>query len=534
MAILEPGAGARIEAVDFGWHHAGRSNPSVSGINCVIESGQKVLLLGASGAGKSTFLHAMGGVIHDEDGESQLGTLTIDGLEPEAARGRVGLMQQDPESSVVLARVGDDVAFGPENLAVPTDQIWGRVADALAAVGLQELELDRSTSALSGGQKQRLGLAGILAMHPGALLLDEPTANLDPQGVLEVRDSVLAAQKLTGATLVVIEHRVGVWAEHMDRIIVIGADGAIAHDGAPEVVLVQARAELIAAGVWVPDYLPDLPERAESPGKSLLHARQLEVTRAFPSRKAIKERNRAVRAARPARLDLPVVASGINLTVRAGEHLSIIGPNGAGKSTVALTLAGLLYPVSGTLEAEDSLRAQSKDPGSVPLGADLVSWSSADLASRVGLVFQEPEQQFIRPTVRQELELGPRQVARSRKVAVDEPALNARIEELMRRLRLKHVENANPFTLSGGEKRRLSVATALATAPRVLVLDEPTFGQDAHTWHELVLLIRELLDQGIAVLSITHDLDFVRAVGGRALKVGGSNNGELCPVEELV
>ena len=175
-------AGARIELDGFGWHHPGREKPAYSGITLSIEPGQKVLLLGPSGAGKSTLLHALAGVIHDDDGHSQLGTARIGGHAPADARGIVGLMQQDPESSVVLARVGDDVAFGPENLCIPREEIWERVSQALSAVNLEHLSLDHPTSALSGGQKQRLGLAGILAMHPRAILLDEPTANLDPQG----------------------------------------------------------------------------------------------------------------------------------------------------------------------------------------------------------------------------------------------------------------------------------------------------------------------------------------------------------------
>lgn len=524
--------GARIEAKDFGWHHPGRPTPVISGINLVIEPGQKVLLLGPSGAGKSTLLHAMGGTIHDEDGESQLGSLTVNGLDPEDARGVAGLMQQDPESSVVLARVGDDVAFGPENLGVERTEIWRRVAESLQAVGLDFLDNDHLTSNLSGGQKQRLGLAGILAMHPGALLLDEPTANLDPVGVQEVRDAVLKAQEVTGATLVVIEHRVGIWAEYMDRIIVIGANGAITHDGAPQEVLAQAREELIAAGVWVPGYLPELPAAKNRAGEPLILAEKLGVTRAYPKRKDIKKRARQLAAGQPVTLEVPVVARGLSLDVRAGEHLSILGPNGAGKSTLALTLVGLLYPAEGNLLAQEALRTSTKLTGKKP-GIDIASWNPADLASRIGLVFQEPEQQFIKATVRDELEFGPRQIARILKQDVDEKELAQRTQELLERLRLTHVEKANPFTLSGGEKRRLSVATALATKPRVLVLDEPTFGQDANTWQELVLLIRELIQSGIAVISITHDLDFVRALDGRAFFVGGENSGQTKRAEKV-
>ena len=529
MALSHPPSrtvGARIDAADFGWHHPTREYPSVQHVNLTVTPGEKVLLLGASGAGKSTVLHAMGGLLHDEDGQSQQGEMTLNGQPSSDARGVAGLMQQDPESSVVLARVGDDVAFGPENLAVPRTEIWTRVAASLRAVGLDDLTLDHPTHALSGGQKQRLGLAGILAMHPGALLLDEPTANLDPAGVREVRDAVLAAQAATGATLVVIEHRVGVWAEHMDRVIVLGPEG-ITHDGTPETVLAQAREELSAAGVWLPGYVPQVPERTENPGEVLLTARRLGISRQNPTRAQLRQRARALAAGDEPSLPLSTVASGIDVDVRAGEHLAILGDNGAGKSTLALTLAGLLAPAQGTLEATAALRSDHRGERASCLGPDIFSWKPADLASRVGLVFQEPEQQFLKASVREELEFGPRHLAKLRREPLDEAELARRTEKLMGRLRLEHLAEANPFTLSGGEKRRLSVATALATSPRVLILDEPTFGQDANTWRELVVLIGQLLDDGIAVVSVTHDLDFVAALGGRRLTLHREKSGSL-------
>ncbi|MFW0108977.1 ABC transporter ATP-binding protein [Rothia sp. P7181] len=522
-ADSQPVRGVRISVREFGWHYAGREKPTIESVNLTIEPGQKVLLLGSSGAGKSTLLHAMGGLLHDDDGQSQQGTITIDGIPAEDAHGAVGLMQQDPESSIVLSRIGDDVAFGPENLGVPHEQIWERVKRALADVGLEKFDLSHPTSALSGGQKQRLGLAGILAMHPGGIFLDEPTANLDPAGVEDVRDAVIRAQKHTGATLVVIEHRVGVWAEHMDRIIVLSAGGRVTHDGSPTEVLAEAKEELISAGVWVPDYTPEVLPSTQQAGAELICARNVAVTRHYPSARERRKRRKALKnCSEPYIFDAPIVSSGINASIRAGEHTSVLGCNGAGKSTFALTLAGLLYPVSGEIvatsafleEAAPSPSRQYKEPS-----PDMTQWRSRDIASRIGLVFQEPEQQFLTATVREELEFGPRQLARLRQEPVDEQALKHRIDALSERLRLRHLEGANPFTLSGGEKRRLSVATALATAPQILILDEPTFGQDAHTWKELVLLIQELLEQGTAVVSVTHDDDFVRALGGIQLRL---------------
>jgi len=519
--------GARIELNNFSWHHPGRPEPVISGLNLTINPGEKVLLLGTSGAGKSTLLHAIAGVLHDDDGESAGGIITINGQAPAEARGTAGMMQQDPESSIVMATVGNDVAFGPENLRVPREEIWGRVTESLTAVGLNHLALDHPSSALSGGQKQRLGLAGILSMHPGAMILDEPTANLDPSGVREVRDSILTAAEATGATLLVVEHRVSIWAPHMDRIIVLGEGGTITHDGVPDTVLTEARQELIDAGVWVPNYVPRAPQsdsdnQGGEHGEALLRAENLSITRAQPTPKQRRARRRTIKrlgdTPAPVPTDLPVLRSGINLTLHAGEHLSVLGPNGAGKSTLALTLAGLLTAPDGTLTATDALRNYDGERGSNHGGErahwDIPTWTPAQMLSRIGYVFQEPEYQFIRGTVREELELGPRRLAALTRNPLNEDDLTARTDDLAARLRLTHLLDANPFTLSGGEKRRLSVASALATAPKILILDEPTFGQDARTWAELVDLIRELLADGTAVISITHDEDYTAALGG--------------------
>ncbi|PWF88417.1 ABC transporter ATP-binding protein [Kocuria rosea] len=530
--MVPAGRGARVEARGFGWHHPGRDAAALRGLDLVVEPGERVLLLGPSGAGKSTLLHALAGVLHDDDGQSASGELLLDGMPPEQARGRAGLVQQDPESQVVLSRIGDDTAFGLENLAVPREQIWPRVRAALDDVGL-DLPLDHSTAALSGGQKQRLALAGAVAMSPGLLLLDEPTANLDPAGVRRVRDAVVSCLDRSGATLVVVEHRVAVWAEVVDRVVVLGRDGGITHDGAPGRVLGAAADELSGAGVWVPGRVPATraPARpAAGPGAGsaggpagtraagsgtdgapLLSATGLGVSRSQPSTRQLRARRRARRRGRPlddaaAGRDLPTAVADVELTLRRGRALALTGPNGAGKSTLALTLAGLLAPVRGTVRAHPVL-----DRGA---GPDPLEWSGRELVARVGTVFQEPEHQFLRATVRAELELGPRLAGTP--VAERE----RRTDELLRRLRLSHLADANPFTLSGGEKRRLSVATVLATDPDVLVLDEPTFGQDALTWAELVDLLVELVDAGTAVLAVTHDEDFVRALGAEVLALG--------------
>ncbi|MGM9471149.1 ABC transporter ATP-binding protein [Pseudarthrobacter sp. YS3] len=508
---------AAVSARGWGWRHAGRSAPAVQGLDLEIGPGERVLLLGPSGAGKSTLLHALAGVLGDEgDDADETGSLLIDGVVPRGQRGRSGLMQQDPETQVVLSRLGDDVAFGAENLAVPRDEIWRRVHEALDDVGLRSaageagaagtrgsagLPLDHPTSALSGGQKQRLALAGILAMRPGLILLDEPTANLDPDGVFEVRDAVGRCLDKTGATLVVVEHRVSVWKDLVDRIVVLqpgSANGsAVLLDGPPDQVLAAARDMLIAAGVWVPGYVPATRSRTSAgSGDLLLAAENLAVSRGRPLRRGFRT--------------IPPVAvqAGVAAQVREGKALTVTGPNGAGKSTFALTLAGLLEPVHGKVSAAVDLSAGA--------GIDPFKWKANQLISRIGTVFQEPEHQFVTGRVLDELMFGPRHLGHGEE----------RVDDLLERLRLTHLVDANPYTLSGGEKRRLSVATVLAAHPKVLVLDEPTFGQDANTWAELASFLSELLDAGTAVVSVTHDQEFSAVLGGTGLHLGPASLGE--------
>ncbi|SKB01205.1 energy-coupling factor transport system ATP-binding protein [Agreia bicolorata] len=475
---------AAVSARGWGWRHASRKAWAVDGLDLDIEPGERVLLLGASGAGKSTLMHALAGVIGGDDEGEQRGELRVAGRDATSARGIAGLVLQDPDSQVILARVGDDVAFGCENLGVPRDEIWRRVAESLDAVGL-DLPLDHPTSALSGGQKQRLALAGVLAMQPGLILLDEPTANLDPEGVAEVRDAVARVARTTGATLIVIEHRVEVWRDIVDRVVVLAPGGGVLADGEPDAVLRARGAELSASGVWIPEFPPLVTERRVSwAGERLMDATGLGIAR--------------VRGTR--------IAGGIDIALDEGKATAIVGPNGAGKSTLALTLAGLLRPAEGAVSATQALAGQLKSTSPI-------TWRSKDLLTRIGTVFQDPEHQFLASTVRDELAVGPRALELS------DGDIDARVDALLERLRLDHLALANPFTLSGGEKRRLSVATVLATRPKMLVLDEPTFGQDSRTWSELVSLLAGLLDEGQSILAVTHDADFVAALADDEIRL---------------
>ncbi len=501
---------ARIEARDWGWRHHGRKAFAVRGLDLSIEPGERVLLLGASGSGKSTLLAGLAGLLDNDGDRRDTGSLTIDGLDPHEPqlRGRVGLVLQDPQAQTVLARCGDDVAFGCENLAVPPSEIWTRVDAALEAVGLPVLR-SRPTEFLSGGQRQRLALAGVVAMSPGLLLLDEPTANLDPAGVVEVRQAVATVLAESGATLVVVEHHVETWLDLVTRVIVLEPGGGVRADGPPDQVLRERGAELADAGVWVPGYPPAVPGRRPARGWEGGNAQSPNGWRTGGSAGILHTVGLAVTPAGAPAGALPA-ASGIGLTVQPGRCLAIEGVNGAGKSTLALTLAGLLPPTAGNLTAAPDLvpervrrgrRYRRAEHGNGPW-----TWRSVDLLTRIGMVFQDPEHQFVANTVREELRHGPLRAGRTASEA------DARASQLLEQLRLDRLAEANPFTLSGGEKRRLSVATALATRPRLLVLDEPTFGQDRLTWAEIVAIIAELLDDGLAAVVVTHDEAVVNAL----------------------
>ena len=523
---------AALELRGWGYRHAYRNHFAVRDLSLRIPAGQRVLLLGASGIGKSTILEGVAGLlgdhapqsgqdqVEDDEGGVTQGQVLIDGNPAVSSRGRVGLVLQDPDAQAIFQRLGDNVAFGPENMGLPRDEIWPRVRQAMAEVGLADLQLTRSTMHLSGGQMQRLALAGALAMQPGLLLLDEPTANLDPVGVEQIVDAVRKVLDRQGSTMVLVEHRAGPWMDMIDRVIVLGLgeveDGAggsgaaayrktvIMADGSPREVFTDSGLDLASLGVWVPeayrsagDSLPELGRSRVRSGQSgsgrndhpvLLATRDLAVGRQGKA-----------------------VAEHINLEFRAGQVTALVGANGAGKSTLAMTLAGLLEPVTGSVLARDRLLRGPQ--GQMPAEPEPIRWTSSQLAARIAYVFQNPEHQFARGTVLDEVKLAPIRTGMSEEQA------QTRALELLGRFRLRQYGRANPYTLSGGEKRRLTVASALAAAPQVLILDEPTFGQDRNTWVSMARLIADLRDQGACIILVTHDRELVQALDARLVEM---------------
>ena len=516
---------ARIVFSDWGWRYAERDTWAVRGVDLTVEPGERVAIVGPSGAGKSTLLRAVAGVLPDEpdpDDDTAAavqGTVLVDGAEPRAVRGRVGLVMQDPEAHTVMSRVGDDVAFGCENAGVPQDEIWQRVRSALDVVGL-DLALDRSTTMLSGGQRQRLALAGVLAMRPGALVLDEPCANLDPSGVVQVHDAVRALLDETGATLLVVEHRIGTWLDLIDRLVLLEPAGGVVADGTPADVLAAHGPALTAAGVWVPGSEPARGSARRGTRTPTRTGEMHGVERGGPgafrplaeSASASESESESgaglleARGLGTARGRRQRVGRGIDLDVRAGRVLAVTGPNGIGKSTLGLTLAGLLRPSAGVVLATPSL---ADGAGDSP-----IAWSSRQLAARIGTVFQDPEHQFVARTVREELAVGPR--------ALGAADVDERVDELLDAFGLAHLADANPFTLSGGEQRRLAIGTVIASRPPVVVLDEPTSGQDRATWQAVVDRLGELADTGTAIVAVTHDQDLVRALDADEVVLGAA------------
>ncbi|MFU0544710.1 ATP-binding cassette domain-containing protein [Gardnerella swidsinskii] len=539
---------------NWGYRHASRRAFAVRGLDLTIKAGQRVLLLGASGIGKSTILSGAAGLIgndfvaknsaksqqttlvEDADGGVSEGCVLVDGVPVRRARGRVGLVLQDPDAQAIFQRLGDNVAFGPENMNVPRSEIWDRVRKSLKEVGLDGLQLHRSTSHLSGGQMQRLALAGALAMQPSVLLLDEPTANLDPDGTQQIVGAVRAVLDSTHATMVLVEHHAEPWIDMIDRVVVLGlendeaANGKAANnetvhdddiaraassrtvivaDGTPDEVFNRTDLDFEDLGIWLPErYKKNVKSSANESSVSNSSANAESSEKYYENCSPAEGYGEVLLSTK----DLAIshnsepIARHINLEFKAGQITALVGANGAGKSTLSLTLAGLLPAVSGEVVASDAL-AQGTN------GTDPMKWKSPDLAKRISYVFQNPEHQFACGSVLDEVMLGPLRTG----VSADEA--RAKAQELLKRFRLARYAKANPYTLSGGEKRRLTVAASLAAAPRVLILDEPTFGQDRKTWLQIIRLIASLRSEGVSIIVVTHDRELVEALGARLVEL---------------
>ena len=388
-------------------------------------------------------------------------------------------MLQDPATQLVMERVEDDVAFGLENRAWPREGMRARIPQALAEVGLDGMERERSRR-LSGGQQQRLALAGALAPRPGLLVFDEPTANLDGGGAATLIATLGAIRGTHAATIVLIEHQVDDAWPLADVVLALGPDGRPIDVGAPDEVLARSAEAMQAAGIW----LPGETARSPLPRPAATSAGAAGGVDALVQAEALRF---GYDRGRPAVRD-------ITMEARAGERIALVGPNGSGKSTLGRLLVGLLRPDHGRVTLAGD------DPARMP---------AARLARHAGYVFQEPERQFLAQTVGEEVRFG---------LTVEE---DGRVDQLMRRLDLPldRFEERSPYRLSGGEQRRLSLACILVRRPELLVLDEPTFGQDRHGYEGLLAILGEHLDEGACLVAATHDARFVGDVADRIVEM---------------
>lgn len=456
-----------------------QTQSAVRDLSLHITAGETVLLLAPSGGGKSTLAQALSGLIPQGIFAHVQGEISLNGMNPlNAAAGKtatqVGLLFQNAESGFATLVVEDEIAFGLENLRLPASDMPARIAAALAQLGMADF-LSRRLDTLSGGEAQRVALAALLAMGPAIFILDEPTANLDPTATRIFFEELA---KLKGQhTVLLIEHKLGDCYHLADRVILLDADGSLLACGEPDTVFHQFRTQIDAAGIWLPpDMVSERPPRTDFP-----------PLQSHPAAVSISDLSFAYGRNTP-------VLQAIHLEIPQGDFLALVGENGAGKSTLAQLIIGLLRPSAGDILLFD----QAID--SLPL---------AKLTEQVGYVFQNPEHQFVADRVDDELaySLHARHWPKA--------AIWQRVGELLKRFVLQDQAKQNPFTLSQGQKRRLSVASMLAIGQKLLILDEPTFGQDRHTATALMESLAHLNRQGTTVVMITHDMQLVREYARR-------------------
>lgn len=486
-----------------------------------IGRGQRVLLLGPSGCGKSTLLQVLTGLIPN----------SIDvpiAAEAIQVPDRWGIVFQDPDAQFCMPYVDEELAFVLENACVPRERMPERIRELLERVGLRLDNPHVPIGSLSQGMKQRLAVAGVLALEPEVLFLDEPTALLDPEGAEQVWETIREAG--VGRTVVIVEHHIERIVDYVDRVVLFGPDGTITADGSPEDVFAGYRHRLVEDGIWYPGVWEEaansgrIPARDSEQLAAIMTARQstdsqsiapgpIDVDRSHQSDAALQSGDVAGRDQLDAEVSSllrleqfevlrgkrPVLAVG-SAVARAGEWITVVGENGAGKSTLLLGLMRLLRVSGGYwLHGE---RAETY----------------RDMAAEAAFVFQNPEFQFVTNTVAEEVAFALRREKRP------EAEITARVEELLRDFNLEHRRELHPFQLSLGQKRRLSVASAIVKEQRILLLDEPTFGQDASNTFALLERLEEQRRQGALIVMVTHDPEIVRRCATRVWEV---KRGEL-------
>jgi energy-coupling factor transport system ATP-binding protein len=522
--VTEAGAGGpgtvavgppSVEAADLGWTYAGRSRPAIEGLTFRLQAGHVLLVLGPSGSGKSTLARALAGLVPNVlpgrwQGSLRVGELEVSETPARLLGERIGLVFQDPDSQLVMTRVDDEVAFGLENHGWPRSRMVSGVPAALAQVGLAGFEA-RSTVTLSGGEKQRLAIADVLAARPGMLILDEPTANLDPPGMHAIFEHLAALARRREHTIVLIEHRLEAALPLADDVLLIGYEG--------RQLAFAPAGDVGRSGAWVPRawqvtrQAGDRAVGAIDPGVESVEPVEPVEPAVDAAAEAAASDRRAVGGgallleAADMRVEYGaddggkrIALDGVSVSVRAGERVALVGPNGAGKSSLLFALAGLLRPAAGTV------RLRALPPNGEPAEPlrDPSRLSSNEIAARIGIVFQDPELGFVAGTARDEVSATARAMGGRRGPATGQ-AEDVEADRVLSRFGLGRLALEIPFRLSQGEQRRLSLAALALRPPAVLLLDEPTFGLDRRGTEAVLALLDDRRDLGQAQVLATHD-----------------------------
>ncbi|UQZ32949.1 heme ABC transporter ATP-binding protein [Paenibacillus sp. PK3_47] len=501
-----------IEFTDFSFTYRAQSEPTLRGISLIIREGEKVLIAGPSGSGKSTLAHCINGLIPFVYAGEMSGSLRIMGREPKELSvvelsEMVGTVLQDPDGQFVGLTVGEDIAFTLENQSVLQQEMADKVTAAARAVDIHEL-LGASPQELSGGQKQRTMLAGVLVGDVDILLFDEPLASLDPYTGAKTIELIDRVQQETGKTVVIIEHRLEeVLHRSVDRIIVM-TDGTIAADLPAAELLSSPR--LRDAGIREPLYLTALRYAGCSITPDM-HPEHLDHINLKDSAGKLREwyHGSSVLPGEhepEALLELRDLSFGYEknspvlqrLSFRAGkgEMLCIAGRNGAGKSTVSKLICGFYKPSSGMILLN---------------GRDLATDTIKQRAEHIGFVMQNPNHMISRTLIYDEVALG------LKLRGVPEDVIRNRVHEVLKVCGLFKFREWPVSALSYGQKKRVTIASILVLAPEVIILDEPTAGQDYRHYNEMMEFLLGLRDQGITVIMITHDMHLMLEYAQRAI-----------------
>jgi energy-coupling factor transport system ATP-binding protein len=496
-----------IEFQDVSFQYEGSDVFALQDINLSIGSGEIILITGPAGSGKTTLCSCILGLVpHYHEGQLT-GRVLVRGYNTQKARigglaSLIGMVFQDPESQLVTASVADEVAFGPENLGVPRNEINRRVSDALTVTRLHGFE-DREPHSLSGGEQQACVIAAIYAMHPEIYIMDEPLANLDPVGRVQVLKVIVDVAKERGKTLILVEHALEEVLPLVDRVIVLD-HGQIVRDGLVNDVLVAGdlphvftRPPIVQlAEKYRLTPFPLTPDRFYQELNSQYKLGTIEMEYARPPESKTDTPVIEIHNIDYSYDKQNVALEGVDLTIHSGELIAILGRNGSGKTTLVRHIIGLLQPDQGKV---------------VVLGKDVSVTPTHELAQDVGFCFQNPNHQIVSFNVRDELTFG------LKAHDIDPGEFDRRVRDALEFVNMLDYLDAEVFDLGKGQKQRIALASVLTLKPKILIIDEPTTGQDPWMAKEIFGIIQSLNNLGTTVLMITHKINYAAIYAQRAI-----------------